>query len=110
MVNTTNEAKKELLSINPHALQGLHNMIGYDFRQPHTIAHIKGRFTVNSALKAIGGANRENVVALLAADHGRSMISHSPMFHIGKASAIKPGQASPRLMQPGKHLPVTSPE
>lgn len=72
MTNATNEAKKALLTINPHALQGLHSLIGYDFQQPHTIAHIEGRFTVNGALKAIGGANRENVVALLAMDHGTS--------------------------------------
>lgn len=88
MENTTNEAKKELLSINPHALQGLHNMIGYDFRQPHTIAHIKGRFTVNSALKAIGGANRENVVALLAADHGRSYLDRLNLVTVDSAGRI----------------------
>lgn len=88
MENTTNEAKKELLSINPHALQVLHNMIGYDFQQPHTIAHIKGRFTVNSALKAIGGANRENAVALLAADHGRSHLDRLNLVTVDSAGRI----------------------
>lgn len=88
MDNTTNEAKKELLSINPHVLQGLHNMIGYDFQQPHTIAHIKGRFTVNSALKAIGGANREKVVALLAKDHGTSYLNRLNLTTVDSAGRI----------------------
>ena len=68
MKNTTNEAMKELLSINPHALQGLHYLFGYDFQAPHTIAHIKGRYTVNSVLKAVGGADREKVVTLLTCE------------------------------------------
>lgn len=65
MKSDTNEAKKELLSINPHALQGLHYLFGYDFQAPHTIAHIKGRYTVNSALKAVGGANHDKVITIL---------------------------------------------
>lgn len=88
MENTTNEAKKALLTINPHALQGLHSMIGYDFQQPHTIARIEGRFTVNSALKAIGGANRENVVALLAMDHGRSYLDRLNLVTVDSAGRI----------------------
>ena len=72
MNNITNEATKALLTINPHALQGLHSIIGYNFQQPHTIARIEGRFTVNSALKALGGANRENTISILCMDHRSS--------------------------------------
>lgn len=68
MKNTTNEAKKELLIVNPHALQGLHYLFGYDFQAPHIIAHIKGRYTVNSALKAVGGADRDKVVTILTSE------------------------------------------
>lgn len=64
----TNENKKNLLTVNLHALQGLHSLIGYDFEKPHAIAHIHGRFTVNNALQAIGGADRDNTVALLVRD------------------------------------------
>ena len=87
MENTTSEAKKALLAINPHALQGLHYLIGYDFQQTHAIARIQGHFTVNSALKAIGGANHENVVALLVTDHGKSylnMLKLVTVDHTGK--------------------------
>lgn len=88
MSNTTNEAKRSLLTINPHALQGLHSLIGYDFQQPHTIARIKGRFTVNSALKAIGGANRKNVVALLAMDHGCSYLDRMNLVTVDNLGSI----------------------
>ena len=88
MNNTTNEAKKELLSINPHALQGLHSLIGYDFQQPHIISRIAGRFTVNSALKAIGGASLENVVALLAMDHGKSYLDQMNLVTVDSAGRI----------------------
>ena len=87
MKNATNEAKKALLTIAPHALQGLHSLIGYDFQRPHTIAHIDGRFTVNGALKAISGADRENVVALLCMDHGRSHLDRLNLVtvdHLGR--------------------------
>lgn len=72
MENTTNEAKKELLNINPHALQGLHQLFGYDFQTPHTIAHIQGRYTVNSALKAVGGADRDKVVTIITSEPCRN--------------------------------------
>lgn len=88
MSNTTNEAKKALLTINPHALQGLHSLIGYDFQRPHTIARIEGRFTVNSALKAIGGAKRENVVTLLVMDHARSYLDRLHLVTIDHAGRI----------------------
>lgn len=88
MKNTTNEAKKELISINPHALQGLHSLIGYDFQQPHTIAHIEGRFTVNGALKAVGGADRENVVTLLAMDHSRSYLDRLNLITVDSLGRI----------------------
>ncbi len=65
MNNITNEASKELLSINPHALQGLHYLFGYDFQSPYIIAHIQGNYTINSALKAVGGADRDKVVTIL---------------------------------------------
>lgn len=68
MKNTTNEAKKELLSINPHALQGLHYLFGYNFQAPHTIAHIQGPYTINKALKAVEGANRDKVVTILTCE------------------------------------------
>lgn len=71
MYNSTIEAKKALLKINPHALQGLHNLVGYDFEQRHTIRRIEGRFTVNSALKAVGTMDGEKkTVSILCMDHG----------------------------------------
>ena len=88
MVNTTNEAKKELLSINPHALQGLHNMIGYDFQQPHTIAHIKGRFTVNSALKTVGGADGGKVITILTRELG-SWLDRLNIVQVDSAGKIE---------------------
>lgn len=88
MMNATNEAKKALLTINPHALQGLHSLIGYDFQQPHTIAHIEGRFTVNGALKAVGGADRENVVTLLAMDHSRSYLDRLNLITVDSLGRI----------------------
>lgn len=68
MKNNTNEAKKELLSINPHALQGLHYLFGYNFQAPHIIAHIQGRYTVNSALKTVEGADSDKVVTILTSE------------------------------------------
>lgn len=67
----TEKAKKSMLSINPKALQGLHVLLGFDFQTPHTIAHIKGAFTVNAALKAAGmnGADAGQAVALLVIGH-----------------------------------------
>lgn len=88
MKNATSEAQKALLTINPHALQGLHSLIGYNFQQPHIIARIEGRFTVNSALKTVGGANRENVVALLVADHGKSYLDRLNLVTVDSAGRI----------------------
>lgn len=69
-MKNTIEAKKALLKINPHALQGLHNLVGYDFQQRHVIRHIEGRFTLNSALKAVGTMDGEKkTVSILCMDH-----------------------------------------
>ena len=51
-MNTT----KELLQVNRKALQGLHNIIGFDFQEPHTITKHEGRFTYNSIIKTINSA------------------------------------------------------
>lgn len=91
MMNATNEAKKALLTINPHALQGLHSIIGYDFQHPHIIAHIEGRFTVNGALKSVGGADRENVVTLLAMDHSRSYLDRLNLITVDSLGRIDIG-------------------
>ena len=54
-----------VLQKNPHALQGLHNEIGFDFEKPFfTCAHA-GAFTANAINKKLPITNKDRVVVLL---------------------------------------------
>lgn len=53
----TTRATKNLLKINPHALQFLHHAAGFDFEKPHTIQEKKGNFTEKTILKETQGEN-----------------------------------------------------
>lgn len=44
---------KELLTINPRALQFLHSAKGFDFEAPYFFQRVEGRFTYNGIVKAI---------------------------------------------------------
>ena len=47
----TNSSIKKLLSVDRHAMQDLHTVIGFDFNKPFTFWEISGRFTVKQIEK-----------------------------------------------------------
>lgn len=67
------EKKKELLSVHPHALRGLHNIFGFDFQQPHAVLYLKGNYTVKKIEKAAAasGYGEESAIVLLTRSNGR---------------------------------------
>ncbi len=52
-----NNLTKELLQLAPHAFVTLHNVMRFDFEKDFKIVRLDGRFTINSAIKAIGTDN-----------------------------------------------------
>ena len=47
----TNSSIKKLLSVDRHAMQDLHAVLGFDFNKPFTVWEISGRFTVKQIEK-----------------------------------------------------------
>lgn len=67
------EKKRELLSVHPHALRGLHNIYGFDFQQPHTVLYMAGNYTVKKIEKAAAAAGygTDAEIVLLTRSNGR---------------------------------------
>lgn len=67
------EKKKELLSVHPHALRGLHNIFGFDFQQPHDVLYMAGNYTVKKIEKAAAAAGygEESAIVLLTRSNSR---------------------------------------
>lgn len=47
---------KRLLTINPKALKGLHNVLGFDFEKPFACIALVGNFTINKVYKIVEAA------------------------------------------------------
>lgn len=58
----TNSSVKKLLSVDRHAMQDLHAVIGFDFNKPFTVWEISGRFTVKQIEKEAEKRGYNNAV------------------------------------------------
>lgn len=68
----TNSSIKKILSVDRHAMQDLHTVLGFDFCKPFSSWYIDGRFTVKQIEKEAEKRGHDNaVIAICARDrHG----------------------------------------
>lgn len=92
--------KKELLSINPHALQFLHAFHGFDGESPYTIIKTAGRFTHKQIMKQIPAEMGDDYSANIFIVQELAYNGKKKLFHV---MITQSGFATPQTSAHYKH-------